>query len=54
MFGVLHKYERSCCYMENTVYMNRYQEWLDFEELLPELREELEQIKRKRPVFNVV
>ena len=31
--------------MENTVYMNRYQEWLDFEELQPELREELEQIK---------
>ncbi|MBQ5863739.1 MAG: phospho-sugar mutase, partial [Peptococcaceae bacterium] len=25
--------------------MNRYQEWLDFEELQPELREELEQIK---------
>ena len=31
--------------MENTTYMNRYQEWLDFEELQPELREELEQIK---------
>ena len=26
-------------------YKNRYQEWLDFEELQPELREELEQIK---------
>ena len=31
--------------MENITYMNRYQEWLDFEELQPELREELEQIK---------
>ena len=31
--------------MENITYMNRYQEWLNFEELQPELREELEQIK---------
>ena len=31
--------------MEHTTYMNRYQEWLDFEEMQPELREELEQIK---------
>ena len=31
--------------MENATYMKRYQEWLEFEELQPELREELEQIK---------
>ena len=31
--------------MENTTYLNRYQEWLEFEELQPELREELESIR---------
>jgi len=31
--------------MENTTYLNRYQEWLEFEELQPELREELESIQ---------
>ena len=31
--------------MENTTYLNRYQEWLEFEELQPELREELEAIR---------
>ena len=32
-------------------YKNRYQEWLDFEELQPELREELEQIKDKENII---
>ena len=31
--------------MEHTEYRNRYQQWLDFEELEPDLRVELERIQ---------